>query len=219
MLETLNSWSNDISGGLILDLRGAGGNSGEAVDQISGFFLPAGMPVYNLRNPEGRLVQTGKTRATPETPGIKSPLIVLADTNTSGAAEILCGSMKGRDGVVLIGGVTSGRPLLRDIIPLGDGRYLFISGRRASWPDNPDGKGTECDLGPVSGEMIAGPGKRIGRALSPTEVDSLALAKRLAVDPVLTRALDLLLAGKMIVRDAERGKLSDAGNNKGNGGK
>jgi hypothetical protein len=110
--------SNRLTG-LVLDLRGAGGNDYSAAVQLADAFLMQETPLLNWGE--------GLKRSRPKETAIALPVAVLVDGRTGGAAEALAAMMR-QSGVALIfGGRTSGTAGIRRTFPLKNGQYLLIT--------------------------------------------------------------------------------------------
>lgn len=104
---------------LIFDLRG---NPGGLVAQgigVSDLFLDAHQRVLSIRGRTADATQTFDDAATQPWPGL--PIVVLVDSNTASAAEIVAGAMQDHDRAVLLGTTTYGKGSAQNIFPLKDG--------------------------------------------------------------------------------------------------
>ncbi len=134
---------------LVLDLRGNGGGLlGEAVKIVS-LFIPKGSVVVSARgrNPGSETVY--KTQGEPFDTRI--PIVVLVDSGSASASEIVSGALQDYDRATIIGTRTYGKGLVQSIMPLPyDGqlkittaKYYTPSGRCVQAIDyshrNPDG--------------------------------------------------------------------------------
>ena len=101
---------------LILDLRSnPGGVLSEAV-AVSGIFIPRGKEVVTTR---GRNATYTRTFRTPSLPLDKTMrVVVLVDSNTASAAEIVAGVLQDYDRAVTVGRKTFGKGLVQQTRPL-----------------------------------------------------------------------------------------------------
>jgi carboxyl-terminal processing protease len=108
--------------GMVLDLRGnPGGLVNEAV-AVAGRFLRDGQKVvshHGRAEPE----QVFKARAVATAQ--KYPIVVLVDSRSASAAEILSGALQDHDRAWLMGDTTFGKGLVQQPIPLSDGGLLL----------------------------------------------------------------------------------------------
>jgi carboxyl-terminal processing protease len=104
---------------LIFDLRG---NPGGLVAQgigVSDLFLDARQRILTIRGRTPEMSQTFDDNAAQPWPTL--PLVVLVDSNTASAAEIVAGALQDHDRAVLLGTTTYGKGSAQNIFPLSDG--------------------------------------------------------------------------------------------------
>ncbi len=203
--QALAAWEeeNQVPAGVVLDLRGAGGGAdaeGEIADVAARFALP-GKIVYRVD--EG--TSAARTVAVGAFAGdrVRKPLMVLVDEGTSGAAELLAIALGGGgEGVLVVGRETSGNPLVREVVELGEGRKALLAvhavtdaaGRRY---DGRAGLAPALEIGDGAlAENVYEPEEpvlRKGKSLSEEEKEDRALRDRTRHDPYLRRAADVLL--------------------------
>jgi carboxyl-terminal processing protease len=132
-----------IDGGIVLDLRGnPGGLLAEAVDTASAFL--ASGPVVTFERRDRAAQRMDVTR-----PGdVRTPLVVLVDSGTASAAEIVAGSLRDRDRAVIVGSRTFGKGSVQEPIRLVDGSTIELTVGRYRTPAgrNLDGVGIEPDV-------------------------------------------------------------------------
>jgi carboxyl-terminal processing protease len=87
--------------------------------------------------------------ATPGDGAIALPVTLLVTTGTSGAAELFASALEGNKRAELIGERTLGRAGIQKLVPLPDGRGLWLTYARYLTPDGEtiQGKGLTPDLG------------------------------------------------------------------------
>ena len=118
--------------GVVLDVRGNGGGLLDEAVEVAGVFLDGGAVVTVERR--------GAAANTLEALGVgdvTTPLVVLVDSGTASAAEILAGALQDRNRAVVVGGRTFGKGSVQEPARLSDGsaieltvgRYLLPSGR------------------------------------------------------------------------------------------
>lgn len=135
--------------GVVLDLRGnPGGLLQEAID-VTSLFVDKGVEVVSTR---GRLPESTR-RYTSGGPGFstKIPIVVLVNSSSASAAEIVAGCLQDLDRGVIVGQRTYGKGLVQSTRPLGHdaqlkvttAKYYIPSGRCIQAVDysqrNPDG--------------------------------------------------------------------------------
>jgi carboxyl-terminal processing protease len=97
---------------IILDLRANPGGSLDAAIKVAGEFLPMGTPVLHVLR-KGYPQQTLKT----ETGGqyTRLPMVVLVDSWSASASEIVSGALKDQNRAYLIGTHTFGKDLIQEV--------------------------------------------------------------------------------------------------------
>ncbi len=110
---------------IILDLRGnPGGLLDEAVN-VSNAFVPKGAEIVSTR---GKVTSWNKTYTTPSEPvDTEIPLVVLTNSGSASAAEIVSGAMQDYDRGVLVGRKTYGKGLVQATRPLSYNSQLKIT--------------------------------------------------------------------------------------------
>ena len=203
VVSTLRGWSETGRFGFILDLRGATGNDLAAVQAIGSLFAPAGSLLFAFRDREEQDVSTHKALSGDP---LKTPVVVLVDQGTSGAAEVLAAVLADSvRGALLIGEATSGDPLIRDVVSLPKQRLLYLATRRLVTADGAvyDGHaGLQPDVvaprTAASADYYEPEAMPDRRATLPQEAEDRALRDRWRGDPALRQAVDLLLGLKAL---------------------
>jgi carboxyl-terminal processing protease len=96
---------------LILDLRGNGGGLLREAVNIVNLFVPKGETVVETK---GKIAEWDKTYKTLSEPlDERIPLVVLVDTGSASASEIVCGSLQDLDRAVVMGQRTYGKGLVQ----------------------------------------------------------------------------------------------------------
>jgi C-terminal processing protease CtpA/Prc len=196
--------------GILLDLRGAGGGNLDAVDRIASLFAEPGQLLYEVRDGSGAIVRTGTAAETPRVDPAP-PMMLLVDGQTRQCSEVLAAVLRACPGIMTVGARTRGETALREALPLGDGRTLLIATRwvvPGGTAPLTQGEGMAPDI------EVAGAAETAADAPEP-EADTepyrdhplsdktqrdRALLERVAGDPVLERATDILLG--LIALDA-----------------
>jgi carboxyl-terminal processing protease len=117
---------------LILDLRGNPGGDMEAMVTIASSFLPAGTEIYHT---QGRK-RTGLDSVVTKRQGefVKLPLIVLIDSESASAAEIMAGSLQDHDRALILGRRSFGKALMQSSLPLPNGDVVWLTTARVVTP-------------------------------------------------------------------------------------
>ncbi len=110
---------------LILDLRGNGGGILQEAVKILSMFVPKGTEVVRM---QGRQKQSDATFITQNDPiDTEIPLIVLVNSTSASASEIVAGALQDLDRAVLIGQRTFGKGLVQSTLPLGYNAYVKLT--------------------------------------------------------------------------------------------
>ncbi|MBR4607823.1 MAG: S41 family peptidase [Lachnospiraceae bacterium] len=121
-LEGMESLYQSGMQGLILDLRANPGGNLSTVVQIAQNLLPEGLVVYTEDKNGNR--KDYKCKGDKE---IQIPMVVLVDSNSASAAEILSGAIQDYKKGTLVGKKTYGKGIVQSIIPSEDGTAVKIT--------------------------------------------------------------------------------------------
>lgn len=201
--NAIQSFTNSPLEGVALDLRGAGGRHAKELEMVASLFLPRRSPLCRILTDRGRHASTLRAIGAPLLlAGI--PTVLIVDEETEGTSEMLAGTLSGRPDILVLGKETSGMACLREFIPMGGGRFLYIATGWADW-----GTGVRMRVSPDVpvetriDQVVPQPSKK-GRH---TEA-LVALLSETASDEMSRRASDVLLSR---IRLNQRGK--DEGKN------
>jgi carboxyl-terminal processing protease len=136
--EAFTSLGDGIDG-LILDLRGNGGGLLPEAIRMSEFFLDKGQRILST---EGNMSPTRIVDAQSNGRYNRGRLIVLVDSSSASASEIVAGAVQDWDRGIVLGNTTFGKGLVQREFPLNDGsavrltiaRYLTPTGRAIQRP-------------------------------------------------------------------------------------
>lgn len=110
---------------LMLDLRGNGGGLlAEAVDIVS-LFVPKGSLVVTAKGRGGETLYECRTAKNPVDTGL--PVVVLVDSASASASEIVSGALQDLDRATVMGNRTFGKGLVQSIAPLPYGATLKLT--------------------------------------------------------------------------------------------
>ena len=110
---------------LILDLRSNGGGILQEAVKILSMFVPKGTEVVRM---QGRQKQSDATFITQNDPiDTEIPLVVLVNSSSASASEIVSGALQDLDRAVLIGQRTFGKGLVQSTLPLGYNAYVKLT--------------------------------------------------------------------------------------------
>ncbi|MGO3770341.1 MAG: S41 family peptidase [Vreelandella alkaliphila] len=194
--------------GLILDLRNNPGGVLQAAVGVADLFLDEGLIVYT----EGRLSDTEMSfSASPETPAGDVPLVVLINSGSASAAEIVAGALQDQRRGVVMGTESFGKGSVQQIMPLGNGEGLKLTTALYYTPNGRSiqAQGIEPDVEVVRGRLEIAEGQRqireadldghlSGQDAMPRE--RTEMSQRLREDYQLSEALNLLKALNVVDR-------------------
>src|SRR5665647_672967 len=142
MRETLLVLQESQVKGLILDLRDNPGGELMSAVNVAKYFIPKGPIVYiDYRN--GRDQEFSSEGNT-----IGLPLVVLINSGSASAAEILAGAVKDTGAGALVGTTTFGKGVVQTLFQLDNGAGLKLTTARYLTPNKNDinKKGIEPDV-------------------------------------------------------------------------
>ncbi|WP_083000205.1 S41 family peptidase [Halomonas sp. GT] len=194
--------------GLILDLRNNPGGVLQAAVGVADLFLDEGLIVYT----EGRLSDTEMSfSASAETPADDVPLVVLINSGSASAAEIVAGALQDQRRGVVMGTESFGKGSVQQIMPLGNGEGLKLTTALYYTPNGRSiqAQGIEPDVEVVRGRLEVAEGQRqireadldghlSGQDAIPRE--RAEMSQRLREDYQLSEALNLLKALNVVDR-------------------
>ncbi|MDR0893363.1 MAG: S41 family peptidase [Mediterranea sp.] len=96
---------------LVIDLRNNGGGLLDEAVEIANYFLPRGKTIVTTK---GKIKQASNTYKTLREPiDLNIPIVVLVNSGTASASEILSGSLQDLDRAVIVGSRTFGKGLVQ----------------------------------------------------------------------------------------------------------
>jgi carboxyl-terminal processing protease len=108
--------------GIILDLRGNPGGLLDQAERISNLFLKSGVIVTTKSGDSKK-----PYRATPEDYEYSGKVVILVDSGSASASEIVAGALKNNERAVVIGETTFGKGSVQQIFDLNDGSALKLT--------------------------------------------------------------------------------------------
>jgi carboxyl-terminal processing protease len=110
--------------GLVLDLRNNPGGVLQASVEVADAFLTQGQIVYT----DGRFADSdGNFYATPDDPSAGVPLVVLVNTGSASAAEIVAGALQDQGRAVIMGTRSFGKGSVQTVLPLNNQRAIKLT--------------------------------------------------------------------------------------------
>lgn len=130
--------------GIIIDLRGNPGGVLSSVSGIADRILPKGLVVYT-EDKHGKLIDKVESTDGEE---IDLPIVVLVDSRSASASEVLAGAIKDRDAGTLVGKTTYGKGIVQSLISMKDGSAIKLTTAKYFTPNGNyiHGKGIEPDV-------------------------------------------------------------------------
>ncbi|HMO05352.1 MAG TPA: S41 family peptidase [Kiritimatiellia bacterium] len=206
VVSRIRAWSEGQRVGMILDLRGAGGDDLAAVTQIASLFARGGQFLFAFRDHHQQDVAS--YRATEGYP-VSQPVMVLVDGDTRGASEVLAAVINGANRrALLIGTATRGDFLLREPVAFGNERMFFAT----KVLDTADGLRYTGQAG-VEPAIPLTPAELDTRDYEPppdlldrrgqldVELRDAAVRRRVRGDGALERAVDMIVGLKSLNND------------------
>ncbi|MBE2180816.1 MAG: hypothetical protein IAE97_10120 [Chthoniobacterales bacterium] len=120
----LDSFGDGKTDGIVLDLRATPESRDFALAaEIAGRFVPAATTLFSM---QGRTDAAGKPFISSE-PLYRGLLVVLVDSSTRGAAEVIAAVLRRHAHAMLVGATTGGRAVEFESLPLGEGQQLRLA--------------------------------------------------------------------------------------------
>jgi len=118
--------------GIVLDLRNNPGGVLQAAVDVTDAFLDGGLIVYTKGRLESSQVEFEAT-AGDQANGL--PLVVLVNSGSASASEIVAGALKDHERAVIVGSTTFGKGSVQTVIPLAKDKALKLTTARYYTPD------------------------------------------------------------------------------------
>lgn len=119
---------------LIVDLRASSlTNDFAAAAEFAKRFTVKGKPLFTLRKAGAR---QERTFTSDRDPAYQGTMVILADADTAGPAEVLAGVIRYYDKALIIGQPTAGRAVEYSDLPLPSGKILRVAVSEAVLPEN-----------------------------------------------------------------------------------
>jgi carboxyl-terminal processing protease len=111
---------------LILDIRGNRGGLVDQANKVASMFLYSGQKIVSMRGRNENIFpprDLGSRNSNPD----DYPLVVLIDSGSASASEILAGALQDHDRARLVGENSFGKGLVQNVFPLRDGSGLTLT--------------------------------------------------------------------------------------------
>ena len=111
---------------LIIDLRDNGGGSVAEAAHVAGEFLPKGTIVYTAEGRKAAETDTGRVSRSFWRKERKYPIVLLVNSGTASASELVAGALQDHDRALIVGHTTFGKSLLMRGFPMADGSLIEL---------------------------------------------------------------------------------------------
>lgn len=125
--ETVKKYGQDRIKGVVLDLRNNPGGLLNAAVDVSGLFLPKGTNVVSVKGRNMIMGEENRTLNEPIAALTDAPLVVLINSGSASASEIVAGALHDHQRAVLMGEKSFGKGSVQRVIPLRNGGALKIT--------------------------------------------------------------------------------------------
>jgi carboxyl-terminal processing protease len=130
-VDELQEAQGGMLNGLLLDLRNNPGGVLDAAVDVADLFLDDGIIVTaNGRAPESQFVRTAHHGDILD----GSTLVVLVNSGSASASEIVAGALQDHDRALIVGTSTFGKGLVQTVLPLSKGRAIKLTTSRYYTP-------------------------------------------------------------------------------------
>ncbi len=146
--DALKSLMSQGARSVVLDMRGNGGGLVNEAVKVANLFLPQGSEVAAQRE-RGREPIIYLARSQPLAPTV--PLVVLVDSTSASATEIVTGALQDHDRALIVGGRTFGKGLVQSVFDLDDGYALKLT--TGKWY-TPSGRSIHRDRKLIDGRLV-----------------------------------------------------------------
>lgn len=110
---------------LVIDIRGNGGGLLTEAVEIANLFVEKGQEIVSTKGQRSDKNQTHLTSSSPV--DLEIPIVILVDSQSASASEILAGSLQDLDRGVVLGQRTFGKGLVQNVVPLSYNAQMKIT--------------------------------------------------------------------------------------------
>jgi carboxyl-terminal processing protease len=130
-VDRLTDANDGMLDGMVLDLRNNPGGVLDAAVDVSDLFLDSGLIV----SADGRTVESRFSRSAHRGDILDgAPIVVLVNSGSASAAEIVASALQDHNRAVIVGTPTFGKGLVQTVMPLSRGRAIKLTTSRYYTP-------------------------------------------------------------------------------------
>lgn len=194
-LKDLRTENDGRLDGLVLDLRNNPGGLLEQAVKVSDLFLGKGLIVYTDGREEGSRMEF---HARPGTAEEEFPLVVLINSGSASASEIVAGALQDHDRALVLGTQSFGKGSVQTVIPLSDNSGLRLTTARYYTPN-----GTSIQARGITPDIVVAPAelKNVGDGEHFREKD---LNNHFDTEPLAAQPKDVESSRKFDLKAADR---------------
>lgn len=149
MKDAVEAYTRSGAKKMIIDMRGNPGGYLESAVAIASYFLPSGKIVLRESFADGRPEQIYRSQGKTVKDFGQNEIVVLIDSGSASAAEILAGALAQHNYATLIGTDSFGKGSVQELVPLPQGSALKVTIARWLTPD-----GTSISLQGLKPEIV-----------------------------------------------------------------
>jgi len=181
--------------GLILDLRNNPGGLLEQAVKVTDLFLGKGLIVYTDGREEGSRMEF---HARPGTEEEDFPLVVLINSGSASASEIVAGALQDHDRALVLGTQSFGKGSVQTVIPLSDDSGLRLTTARYYTPN-----GTSIQARGITPDIVAAPAE-LKKVVDGEAFREKDLSNHFDTEPLEAQPKDDETARKFDLKSADR---------------
>lgn len=194
-LKDLRKENGGRLNGLVLDLRNNPGGLLEQAVKVTDLFLGKGLIVYTDGREEGSRMEF---HARPGTEEEDFPLVVLINSGSASASEIVAGALQDHDRALVLGTQSFGKGSVQTVIPLSDNSGLRLTTARYYTPS-----GTSIQARGITPDIVVAPAelKKVGEGDHFREKD---LSNHFDTEPLEVQPKDVETTRKFDLKATDR---------------
>jgi carboxyl-terminal processing protease len=200
-LEALRK--DDKLEGIIVDVRNNPGGLLEAAVTISDYFLPKGKLIVYTKGRIPESIRKYYSTHDPIVP-VTVPVVMLVNSGTASAAEILTGALRFNNRAIVVGEKTFGKGSVQTLYPLEMGYAVKITTAKYYMPNNEciDGKGISPDIEVKLSKKDIEQLKKEFKEMEehPEKTEEIRKEREKRIDSQMKRAIEVIKEYRLIER-------------------